>query len=167
MNDRLWYPQLDVFDCVRRLGALLQAYTEPPGIERVCIADFYLANPPLLHWTHMRQNTRSSFYKLRIVTPKRAFLSYPAPPLLFSKMAPVQKGALRAMGGKGLVSFTELQRGIASLTDSGREAFGGTVDALLGEGELELLRFLAGEFAAVSEVGSVELRKATGLRRST
>ena len=166
MNDRLWYPQLDVYDCVRRLGALLRAYAEPPGVERLCIADFYLANPPLLHWTHMRQDTRSSFNGLRIATPKKAFLSYPAPALLFSKMEAVQKGALRAMGGKGLVSFEELQRGTVSLTDSGREAFAGVGDALLGAGEPELLRFLAGEFAAVSEVGSAELRKGTGLRRS-
>ena len=166
MNDRLWYPQLDVYDCVRRVGALLQAFPDAPGTERLCIADFYLANPPLLHWTHMRQSVRSSFNRLHIVTPKRSFLSFPAPALLFSKMEPVQRGAVRALGGKGLVSFEKLHRGVVSLTEDGREVFAASADALLGDGDTELVRFLALEFAATSEEGSLELRKSTGLRRT-
>ena len=119
VNDRLWYPQLDVYDCVRRFGALILAYGEAPGIERLCIADFYLANPPLLHWSKMKRETRRRFVALQIPRPQSTFLAYPAPALLFGKMEPIQKEALRAMSGKGLLSINELQRGVARLTEAG------------------------------------------------
>lgn len=166
VNDRLWYPQLDVYDCVRRLGALICAYADAPGIERLCIADFYLANPPLLHWSTMRRETRRRFTALQISKPQKTFLSYPAPALLFSKMEPVQKEALRAMGGKGLLSITHLQRGVASLSDAGQVAFEGALTELVGDGERKLVRFLTEDFAAKSEVGSRGLRASTGLRRA-
>ena len=119
MSGRLWYPQLDVYDCVRRLGALLAAFSEPPGLERLYIADFYLANPPLLHRSQMKQATRRTFRELRIPRPEKTFLTYPAPPLLFKKMEPVQKEAVRAMTGKGLLSIEQLHRGFGKLTQAG------------------------------------------------
>ena len=105
MSSRLWYPQLDVYDCVRRVGALLSAYTDPPGLERLCIADFYLANPPLLHQTQMPHPTRVAFRALGIPRPDKTFLTYPAPPLLFKQMEPIQKAAMLALTGKGTALF--------------------------------------------------------------
>ena len=166
MNGRLWYPQLDVYDCVRRLGALISAYSEPPGIERLCIADFYLANPPLLHWSKMSWDTRSTFRGLRIPRPKKTFLTYPAPTLLFGKMEPVQKEALRAMGGKGLISIKQLQRGVAAFTENGEAAFTTHLAGRLAGGERDIIRFLTDEFAANAEAGSLALRRSTGLRRA-
>lgn len=165
VNDRLWYPQFDVYDCVRRLGALICAYADAPGIERLCIADFYLANPPLLHWSTMRQETRRRFRALRIPRPQRAFLAYPAPALLFGKIEPIQKEALRAMAGKGLLSIKKLQRGVACFTDSGKVTFATALTEMVGDDERELVRFLADDFAKTSEVGSEGLRARTGLRR--
>ena len=166
VNDRLWYPQLDVYDCVRRFGALICAYAEAPGIERLCIADFYLANPPLLHWSTMRLETRRRFAALQIPRPQSAFLAYPAPALLFGKMEPIQKEALRAMGGKGLLSIKELQRGVARFTDAGEVRFAAALTETVGDGERELVRFLSDDFAKTSEVGSQGLRTSTGLRRA-
>ena len=166
VNDRLWFPQLDVYDCVRRLGALVSVYAEAPGIERLSIADFYLANPPLLHWSTMRLETRRRFSGLQIPKPQKAFLAYPAPALLFAKMEPIQKEALRAMGGKGLLSIKELQRGVARFTEAGQAAFAAALTETVGDGERELVRFLAEDFAAASEVGSQGLRASTGLRRA-
>lgn len=166
MNDRLWFPQLDVYDCARRLGVLISVYVEVPGIERLCIADFYLANPPLLHWTTMRLETRRRFGALRVPKPQKTFLAYPGPALLFAKMEPIQREALRAMGGKGLLSLNELQRGVARLTEAGQALFAASWAETIGDGERELARFLAEDFAAASEVGSQGLRASTGLRRS-
>ena len=166
MNGRLWYPQLDVFDCVRRLGALVCAYAEPAGIERLCIADFYLANPPLLHWSTMKQDTRRRFTALGVPRPTKTFLDYPAPSLLFAKMEPVQKEAMRAMGGKGLLSMAGLHRGVAELTELGRDVFATSLGGTLASGEEDLVGFLTEDFAASSEVGSQGLRASTGLRRA-
>lgn len=41
MSSRLWYPQLDVFDTARRMLILLHDFENSPGIERLCIADFF------------------------------------------------------------------------------------------------------------------------------
>ena len=166
MNGRLWYPQLDVYDSVRRLGALIAAYTNPPGIERLYIADFYLANPPLLHRSRMTQSTRRTFRGLRIPHPKKTFLTYPAPPLLFKKMEPIQKEALRAMTGKGLLSITELQRGYGKLTQAGQATFAAVLADKLSDEEGRLIRFLTTDFAASEEAGALQLRRSTGLRRS-
>ena len=166
MNDRLWFPQLDVYDCVRRLGALISTYAEAPGIERLCIADFYFANPPLLHWSTMRLETRRRFRALQVPNPQKTFLAYPGPALLFAKMEPIQKEALRAMGGKGLLSIKELQRGVARLTEAGQAVFATALAETVEDGERELVRFLAEDFAAASEVGSEGLRASTGLRRT-
>ena len=166
VNGRLWYPQLDVYDCVRRLAALVSAFPTAPGMERLCIADFYLANPPLLHWTKMNMEARQAFVALNIARPQKSFLSYPAPSLLFGKMEPVQKEALRAMGGKGLISIQRIQNGTVEFTEFGRATFATVLSRTLGSSENELVRFLVEDFAARSEEGSQGLRTSTGLRRA-
>lgn len=165
MSGRLWYPQLDVYDCVRRLGALLDAYSAPPGLERLYIADFYLANPPLLHQTQMTQGTRRSFRGLNIPRTGKAFLTFPAPPLLFKKMEPIQKEAIRAMTGKGLLSIEQLQRGFCKLTQAGQATFVTILEDGLSNAEVDLIRFLTTDFAAGEGSGAIELRRRTGLRR--
>ena len=61
MRVRLWYPQLDVYDAIRRIVCLLNTWDmeHPPTPERMFIVDFYLANPPLLHKTNMSADTRA------------------------------------------------------------------------------------------------------------
>ena len=166
MSSRLWYPQLDVYDCVRRLGALLEAYSAPPGLERLYIADFYLANAPLLHRSQMTQDTRRAFRGLNIPRPEKTFLTYPAPPLLFKKMEPIQKEAMRAMTGKGLLSIEQLQRGFGKLTQAGEATIKTILVDGLSNGEVDLIRFLTMDFASSEEAGALELRRSTGLRRS-
>ena len=167
MNVRLWNPQLDFYDCVRRLGVLIASYSEPPGVERLCIADFYLANPPLLHRSTMKRDVRNEFNALRIRRPEKAFLTYPSPALLFRKMEPVQNEALRAMSGKGLVSIDGLQRGLAVLTAAGDDMFQAQLVEALTTDEAPLIRFLTEKFAVDAEVGTRGLRHSSGLRRTT
>ena len=165
MNGRLWYPQLDVYDGIRRLGALLTAYHAPTGVERLYIADFYLANPPLLHRTQMSLEIRRSFRKLNVPNPAKTFLTYPAPQLLYKKMEPVQKEALRAMTGKGLLSLKQYRRGFGHLTDNGNETFEQLLLKKVSEGEDKLICFLTTEFAPMENVDVDGLRRSTGLRR--
>lgn len=165
MSGRLWYPQLDVYDSIRRIGVLLRAFERPPGVERLSIADFYLANPPLLHNTTMSRETRKAFSAIEIPRPNSTFLTYPAAPLLFHKMEPIQKEALRALAGKGLISMPQFQIGITELTDSGHQVFKNTESVLLTAREAALVRFLARDFATTVEAGAADLRRRTGLRR--
>lgn len=163
---RLWYPQLDVYDCVRRMGAILASIGDPPGLERLYIADFFLANPPLLHRCQMTQGVRKAFWELEVPRPEAAFLIYPAPPLLFKKMEPVQKEAILAMAGKGLLGIDEYQRGIGMLTASGELLCQMILRQFVASEEEPLIRFLTHHFVTSGEFSTEELRQRTALRRS-
>jgi len=163
MTGRLWYPQLDVFDSVRRISVLLQYFKVPPGTERLYIADFFLANPPLLHRTSMLMETRRAFTALRIPRLEKTFLSYPSAPLLFHKMAVIQKEAVTALSGKGLISIEQLQHGRVELTTQGLALL--SEHPMCTDAEAALSNFLATDFAAHEEVGNHDLRRRTGLRR--
>ena len=165
MSGRLWYPQLDVYDCIRRMGALLMVYSIPPGLERLYISDFYLTNPPLLHLSRMTRSVRFAFQEMKIPHPKKTFLTYPAPQLLFKKMEPVQREAIRAMTGKGLLTIHQFQRGFAELTPVGRTTFMPILADKLTVEETAVIRFLTSMFPAGEEPGILGLRQRTGLRR--
>ena len=165
MNGRLWYPQLDVYACIRRLGGLLLEFDPSPGIERLYIVDFFFANPPLLYRCTMSRETRGAFSKLGIVRPDKSFLQYPAAPLLFNKMEPIQKEALRAMAGKGVVSMDVLQTGVAELSSLGEAIFGSGDIGSFTEDEKSLIGFLTGDFIDEGNEGTMMLKRSTGLRR--
>lgn len=164
MSARLWYPQLDVFDTVRRMSILLHNYKSPPGLERLYIADFFLANPPLLHYTSMLQDVRKEFVSLKIPRPEKAFLSYPSAPLLFHKMESIQKEAISALSGKGLISNEDLQSGRVRLTSQGESIL--PINTICSSSEADLSHFLVTHFAAREEIGNDDLRRRTGLRRA-
>lgn len=166
MSGRLWYPQLDIYDAIRRLAGLLAIWgvSTPPSQERLFIADFYLANPPLLHLTHMAREVRTKFYELGIARPAKAFISYPSPPILFQKMAEVQRQAFLTLAGKGLIDIDKLERGSVLPSRGGKELFEERFVPLLGECEHKLAGFLIGSFAN-SDGEIAALRRSTGLRR--
>jgi hypothetical protein len=154
MAFRIWYPQLDVFDCIRRVSVL--ASLRPPklaSVERLLIGDFFLANPPLLHQITMPSEVRKNFMELKVRRPEKAFLSYPAAPLLFHKMEPVQRRALNAMAAKKLLDGVKLDQRQVDLTDLGRSVL------------CELANFIAVELIAIGEDNIEDLRRRTGLRR--
>jgi hypothetical protein len=163
MSPRLWYPQLDVYDTVRRMLGLLIAWPEQDlTAERLYISDFYLANPPLLHRTHMPSEIRKEFQALSIVKPEKGFLSFPSPQMLFAKMEPVQKEALRTLVGKGFVALNELRAGKIVAED--RLAQVGDM-VVMSSDERRVLRFLTSDFARIGAGVPGDLRLATGLRR--
>lgn len=167
MTRRLWYPQLDVYDAIRRIAGLLSYWdtSAPPSQERLYIADFYLANPALLHKTHMSRNVRNEFNSLGVSRPEKSFVSYPSPPVLFQKMDEVQRQAFRTLAGKGLIDAELLAQGAVVPSEAGRAVFADRFLPLLSESERATANFIATSFAAIhaTEIGG--LRRNTGLRR--
>jgi hypothetical protein len=167
MKGRLWYPQLDVYDAIRRIAGLLACWdtSAPPSPERLYISDFYLANPVLLHKTHMNRVTRNAFNLLRIVRPEKTFISYPSPPVLFQKMDEVQRQAFRTLTGKGLIDAERLAQGVVTPSPSGLAVIEDRFLPLLSESERAIATFIAGKFAASQTTDIGSLRRSTGLRR--
>src|SRR5689334_10307166 len=140
MSGRLWYPQLDIYDAVRRMAGLL-LFWEPaslPSQERFYIADFYLANPPLLHNTRMPSEVRREFTSLAIPRPEKSFVSYPSAPLLFQKMEEVQTQAFRTLTGKGLIDVSSLEQGVVKPSDAGAALFEERFEPLFSDDERRL-----------------------------
>ncbi len=167
MTRRLWYPQLDVYDAIRRIAGLL-AYWDagaPPSQERLYIADFYLANPVLLHKTHMSRTVRNEFNSLGIKRPDKSFVSYPPPPVLFQKMDEVQRQAFRTLAGKGLIDAERLAQGAVVPSEAGRSVFAERFLPLFSDSERAIATFIARTFAAVGSAEIGGLRRSTGLRR--
>jgi hypothetical protein len=167
MTFRLWYPQLDVYDTARRMTLLLGHWKHAwPVLERLCILDFYLANPPLLHHTRMPDAVRRDFRDIAVARPEKTFLSYPSAPLLFAKMEPVQKEAFRTLMGKGLLDRGEFDRtGRVSPSAEGEALFAGIVANLVGDTEVRIINFLSGVFGMIGEDQPGGLRNATTLWR--
>lgn len=163
MIGRLWYPQLDVMDAVRRMSILLQLFESPPGIERLYISDFYLANPPLLHKTKMDKASREAFNQLKVTRPEKTFLAYPSAQILFQKMDSVQRSAVEAMVGKGLLSVEEYLLGRIDFTSTGMSLL--PLEKICEDREFEIGKFISRIFAEKEELGNVQLRRKSGLRR--
>jgi hypothetical protein len=164
---RLWYPQLDVYDAVRRLICLLGEWTNDSlSPERMYIADFFIANPPLLHRTHFPQALRRQFQLLGVPRPDATFVSYPSAPILFHTMEHIQKDAFKTIIGKGLVDTESLATSRVRLSESGRALFRERITALITRDEASLIRFVVAAFATIGQEDIAELRKSTGLRRA-
>lgn len=166
MNFRLWFPQLDVYDTIRRMGVVLHLWQgEPMSIERLSILDFYFANTPLLHHTNMPQEVRRKFNQLRIERPEKAFVSFPSAPILFTRMEPVQREALRTLTGKGLVDREVVQTGTVLPSSLGKDMFEKSLSELLTEDEQHVVDFLVSDFGQIDEQSIAAFRRRTGLRR--
>ncbi len=164
MGSRLWYPQLDVYDTARRMSILLQFFKTPPGVERLAISDFFLSTPSLLHGISMPREVRKIFSELKIPKPEKNFITLPASQILFHKMEPIQKQALVALSGRGLISNDDLRDGRVLLTELGKSKF--DVQSMTRINEKDLCEFLTRSLFAEQDEGNKQLRVQTGLRRS-
>ena len=165
VNDRLWYPQLDMFECIRRFSMLINSYETPAGIDRLYIVEFYLANPTLIHLSSMKREVRAKFNRFKIAHPRKQFLSYPAPAHLFRKVSSIQHEALRAMSGKGILDIKQFQRGLAKFSESGKFLFNSKLVSSFSENEKMIAQFLTQDFSSSANEDLEELQKRTGLRR--
>lgn len=166
MTRRLWYPQLDVYDAIRRVAGLLSLPKRDVVIspERLYIADFYLANPPLLHKTRMSREVRDEFNALQVDRPEKSFVSYPSAPLLFQKMSEVQKQAFQTLTAKGLIDLDALGKGAVRPSTTGAALLTQKFLPLFSAAELKIASFLANSFI-VADQDILTLRRNTGLRR--
>jgi hypothetical protein len=164
MDFRIWYPQLDIFDCIRRVSFL--ASLRPAkfaSLERLLIGDFFFANPPLLHDTTLPSEVRKRFLELKVRKPDKTFLSYPAAPILFHKMEPIQRRALKAMAAKNLLDQEKFEQREVDLTALGQSVLAEQLDYM--DSERELAKFITIDLIAIGEGNIEELRRRTGLRR--
>ena len=165
MNYRSWHAQLDVYDTLRRYLALLDSWQRgDPSKDRLFISDFYLANPPLLHNTHMSLSARRQFSSLQVPRPEATFIRYPSPPLLYLKMAGTQEEALHNLVGRGLCELNLVDQGIYRLSDIGRQFAASLKPHLVMPREEALLAFIVNDFSKLG-LGKGGLRAVTGLRR--
>jgi hypothetical protein len=166
MNLRLWYPQLDVYDAIRRMSILLGRWRPgAPSIERLYIVDFFFANPWLLYKTALPQLVRTEFQKLAVSRPEHVFVSLPSAPLLFRKMEEVQRQAVRSLTGKGLVDREGVSAGLARLSDKGSTLAADVIRRLSDSTEEPLIHFLVTHFAEIDRSDIESLRRRTGLHR--
>ncbi|WP_420107548.1 ABC-three component system middle component 5 [Mesorhizobium qingshengii] len=162
---RIWYAHLDIFDTARRYIALLNNWkSDPPSRDRLFISDFYLVSPSLLHLTHMTLDVRREFNLLKIPRPEHCFIKYPAPPVLYNKMAGVQEQALHNIVGKGLLDVSLINKGQLRLSTKGENFAMDMGKKLVIRDEMEIIEFLTSEFVSIG-IGKSGLRAVTGLRR--
>src|SRR4030081_1429763 len=148
MSTRLWYPQLDVYDAIRRIACLVARWEHrPPSTERLYILDFYFASPSLLHRVSMPQHIRTAFLNLGIAHPDQAFLSYPSAPILFRKMEAIQKDAVRTLAGKDLIDLESLEKGEVKASRSGAIVFSEKFSDMMTQSERPVLEFLIKQFS--------------------
>ncbi|MBI1308641.1 MAG: hypothetical protein GC129_02125 [Proteobacteria bacterium] len=167
MKGRLWYPQLDAYDAVRRFGTLLSLWKgEPISLERLFIWDFFFANSPLLHKIRMLENVRKEFFKLEIGRPEDAFLSYPAPHLLFHKMESMQRQAFQTLIGSDLLDYSSYEKGLIKPSAKGVVLFNEKFLPMLSSKEAELANFIVNDLSKIGASNIQDLRDRTGLRRA-
>lgn len=164
MTARLWFPQLDVYDTIRRMSCLLSEY-DSISLERLYILDFFLANPPLLHRTHMPRDVRDEFVKLRIPRPENTFLSYPSAPILFHKMEGIQKEAIQTLLGKGLIDREQVTRGEVRASPLGSQLFSNQLSKLASQSEAPVISFLRSHFRTIGDADIEAFRRSSSLRR--
>ncbi len=163
MISRQWYPQLDIYDTIRRMAVLLRDFEKAPGVERLFIADFFFATPALLHRTSMTKEVRSQFSQLDIARPDKSYVTLPTPQLLFYKMEPVQKQALTELCGRGLIDMELFNQGRITLSLSGYAIFDSKY--LYTSIENSISGFLTKKLFSVDMMANMELRSRTGLHR--
>jgi hypothetical protein len=166
MKFRAWYPQLDVYDAIRRMASIIARWSgDITTQDRLYVTDFYLANPPLLHHTHMPAQVRRAFNEVGVARPERAFLSYPSAPILYHQMEPVQREALQNLVGKGFIDLERLAAGKVAASQTARGFGLDLLSTYTTDEERRILGFLVGPFSTIGEGHPGGLRAATGLRR--
>jgi hypothetical protein len=166
MSYRLWYSQLDVYDAMRRLCLLLSELKDNSLVpEKLYIADFFLASPPLLHKTSMPREVRTAFNAIRITKPEKSFFHFPPSQILFKQMEPLQRKALLTLMSKEVISEERGKTGRMQLTEEGRNLMAIKGPHIKTKEEASLLPFLCHQFINIGDDNIGTLRQKSGLRR--
>jgi hypothetical protein len=163
---RLWHPSFDAYHCSFRFLRLLVFQKEHSlVIEKLCILDFYVLYPFLLHRASILNEIRRAFRSLHIPKPSHQFVQLPSEKSLYRELSIFQKAAATNLVAKGLLSRDPYLSGIASLVV-------GTIPGKLladveeaNSEEIEFMDFLVNQFGALDLTGPRGLRALTGLVR--
>lgn len=165
MKSRLWYPQLDVASTARRLVRLLREWNvRETSLERLFVADYFLASPELLGDIKMPDDLRKIYSNQKFPKRKDSFVSFPSPVILFHSMNPIQVKALASLVAKEVVDRDEYALGKARLTEVGMDAADRLSSLHAGSLETSALAFLGMAFSRVDFSTKTDLRARTGLR---
>jgi hypothetical protein len=165
-NLRLWHPSFDAYHCSFRLLRLLVFQKDHSLIvEKLCILDFYVLYPFLLHRASMPDEVRRAFRSLQVSKPSDQFVQIPSEKSLYRELAVFQKAAATNLVAKGLISREPYLSGIASLVlGSIPPKLLADVEGVNSE-ESEFMDFLVNQFGALDLIGPRGLRSLTGLVR--
>ncbi|WP_417834345.1 ABC-three component system middle component 5 [Thalassospira xiamenensis] len=166
IHTRLWYPQFDIYDAIRRQGIIVSFYNKAEiSLEFLFICDFYICNPSLMSRASMRADERKAFNSSGIPKPHQHFLSFPDERLLYAKMGGVQKQATKELAARGLIEVDRYKDAWIVATPQGSQLFDDWLCNNSEELEYKSLDFLKKYFAPVTEGGVRDLKKKTGLTR--
>jgi hypothetical protein len=165
-NLRLWHPSFDPYHCSFRFLRLLVFQKEHVlTVEKICILDFYVLYPFLLHRASMPNDVRRVFRSLQISKPSDQFVQLPSEKSLYRELATFQKAAASNLVAKGLLSREPYLSGIAALVpDSIPAKLRADLEKANSE-EGEFMDFLVNQFGALDLTGPRGLRALTGLVR--
>jgi hypothetical protein len=134
-------------------------------VEKMCILDFYVLYPFLLHKASMPNEVRRVFRSLVISKPSDQFVQLPSEKSLYRDLTIFQKAAATNLVAKGLLSRESYLSGIAALVpDSIPAMLRADLDEVNSE-ESGFMEFLVNQFGALDLTGPRGLRALTGLVR--
>jgi hypothetical protein len=165
-NLRLWHPSFDAYHCSFRFLRLLVFQKEHALIlEKLCILDFYVLYPFLLHRASMPNEVRRNFRSLQISKPSDQFVQVPSEKSLYRELAIFQKASATNLVAKGLLSREPYLSGIAALAlDTVPKKLLADLEKANSK-EPEFMDFLVNQFGELDLIGARGLRALTGLVR--
>jgi hypothetical protein len=163
---RLWHPSFDAYHCSYRfLRILVFQKDHTLTIEKLCVLDFYLLYPFLLHRASMPREVRSDFRHLGIPRPESQFVQFPSEKSLYRELSIYQKAAATNLMAKGLLAREPYLSGTANLR------IAAIPEKLLHDlneanrKESAFMDFLVNQFGSLELIGPRGLRALTGLVR--
>jgi hypothetical protein len=166
---RVWHPAFDVYHCENRMLRLLLARDDKcMSLEHLCILDFFLLYPFLLHRTSMPEGVRRDFREVHVPRDKDQFIQIPSSESLYRDIAVFQKTGISNLAAKGLFERKSFLSGVATLNIANvpPRLFNQLREA--NNEQHSLVNFLVHIFGSIELNGARGLRALTGLvRRQT
>lgn len=161
---RLWHPAFDAYHCAFRILRILSWRNEIP-VELLCVLDFYLLYPFLLHRASMPEGVRRAFREVQVERDKEQFIQIPGSTSLYRDIAVFQKTAINSLVAKKLLDREAFLVGKAKLNEKNIPAHLRSRISTINSDELQFMDFLVNKFGSIELMGARGLRALTGLVR--
>ena len=134
-------------------------------IELLCILDFYMLYPFLLHRASMPEVVRRDFREARILRDKDQFIQIPSAKSLYRDIALFQRTALSSLAAKSILDRESFINGTASLIPANVPKRLLSKIGEANEVDAHYMNFLVHKFGSIDLMGARGLRALTGLVR--